>query len=280
MRLTSAEVAILESIKSTYDQVCSICFFLMKVSNGTKLCHDLQIITSVRLERATLDFWEYIFFVTINLLIREGTCVIFLKTPSAAICSNQFWVRPMQSLNVHLQNIQNENNKSMLGCWRLWRDPQARWDWVRQTEALRHGLRLMLLQDTLYEIKIRGASVLCAKTRAQEEALSSGFLYASGSPLHSSAKEDPHQCECWTKGTFSLQRTAFTGNSVGAKGEKCRTPSKPQVSLEISAASSQGFLFHWRTAIKTTHYFDSIHVRIKPTIAQGCLFLSFSGKLE
>lgn len=71
-------------------------------------------------------------------------------------------------------------------------------------------------------------------------------------------QKDPHQCECWTKCTFSLQRTAFTGNSVGAKGEKCRTPSEHQASVEIPAASSQDFLSCWRTAIKSSHYFESV----------------------
>lgn len=98
----------------------------------------------------------------------------------------------------------------------------------------------------VYEIKIEGAYAVCAKIHAQGGVLplSSSFLYASGFPLHISAKEDPQQCEFCTKCTFSLQRTAFTGSSVGAKDEKCRTPSEHQVSVEIAPASSQGFLCH------------------------------------
>lgn len=224
------------------------------------------MITGVRLERATLDIWECISLITINLLISEGTCVNFLKTSSAAICSNQFWVRPMQLLNAPFQNIQNENNKSMPVCWRSWRDPQTQWDWGRQTEALGRkdvdfGQCYCRILQSSYEIKIEGAYAVCAKMHAQGGVLplSSSFLYASGFPLHISAKEDTQQCEFWTKCTFSLQRTAFTGNSVGAKDEKCRTPSEHQVSVEIAPASSQGFLCHWRNAIKSSHYFDSIH---------------------
>lgn len=85
----------------------------------------------------------------------------------------------MQLSEVPFQNIQNENNKSMPGCWRLWRDPQAQEDWVRQTEALRCELRLILLQDTSEFIRDqdkRCLCALCAKTRAQEGALSSSFL--------------------------------------------------------------------------------------------------------
>lgn len=189
MRLTSAKVAILWKYCGTF----GIWFSLMNASNGTKLCYDLQNITSVRSERATLDFWKCISFVTINLSISEGTCVIFLKALSAPICSNQFWVRPMQLPNVHFQNIQNENNNSVPGCWRLWRDTRH-----NETEAgrLRHweerGLWLMLLQDTSEFIRDQDKRCLCYTCKDTSSgrvlALSFSFLYVSGFPLHSSAK--------------------------------------------------------------------------------------------
>lgn len=278
MRLTSAKVAILWKYCGTF----GIWFSLMNVSNGTKLCYDLQNITSVRSERATLDFWKCISFVTINLSISEGTCVIFLKALSAPICSNQFWVRPMQLPNVHFQNIQNENNNSVPGCWRLWRDTRH-----NETEAGRlrhweeHVLWLMLLQATSEFIRDQDKRCLCYTCKDTSSgrvlALSFSFLYASGFPLHSSAKRILISVSAELSASSAC---TFTRNSVGEKGGKCRIPSEHQVPVEIQAASSQHFLSCWRTAIKSSHCLDSIHVKMKLTKPQRCLFLSFIGKLE
>lgn len=104
------------------------------------------------------------YFVIINLLISEGTCVIFLKNSSAAISFE--WDKctcPVSTSRTFKMKITD-----LPGCWRLWRDPKAQWGWGRQTEALRKDVhfgqcycRICL---RLCEIKIKGAYVVCAET--------------------------------------------------------------------------------------------------------------------
>ena len=186
----------------------------------------------------------------------------------------------MQLPNVLFQNTQNENNKYMPGCWRLWRGPQTWWDWGRQTEAsgrkdMGFGWSYCRTLQSLCQIKLKGAYAAIWKDTC------SGVLPLLSSPIY---------CLCqrgclsvWVlswSAPSSLQRTALTRNTVGAKGKKCRTPCVHQVSVEIVLTSSQDFLCHWRNPIKSSHYFDFIPVRIKLTIPQRCLFLSFIGKLE
>lgn len=221
------------------------------------------------------------YFVIINLLISEGTCVIFLKNSSAAISFE--WDQctcPMSTSRTFKMKITD-----LPGCWRLWRDPQAQWGWGRQTEALRKDVhfgqcycRICL---RLCEIKIKGAYVVCAETCSRRD-----LILVIQFPLRFRFSSP----QLWQRGSSSVwvlnwvhlqpEENSFYWEQCGSKGEKCRTPSEHQVSVEIMAASSKDFPCPWRTAIKSFHYFDSIHVGIKQTIPQRCLFLSFIGKLE
>lgn len=175
----------------------------------------------------------------------------------------------------------------MPGCRWLCRGPQTWWDWDRQTEAsvrkdMGFGGSYCRTLQSLYRIKLKGVHAAIWKYACSGVLpLSSNPVYVSDFPLH-------HLCQrgslsVWEIGgsvPSSLQRTALTGNTTGTKGEKCKTPSVHQVSVEIVPASSQDLLCHWRNAIKSSHYFNFIHVRIKLTIPQRCLFLSFVAKID